>query len=271
MIHVGEAFDHIAHALGYTDAAGMDPKITPRRVVNDAGRTLYSLRSWSFAKRVTGLGSLVADQTTIDLPLGVASILNIQRIPSDPTFNTWPWSIVRTTQEDIARQSALYPLGLLTGTPLVLYWAPSFERDDVTPIGLALTATVWPTPTQNATDALAITFEAKWEELPSDLDDINDWTLPIPEFAEQFYLSILRETAKGYELDGAGSVEQRLASVRAWPSYDACVQADSRVAPVIGSLRNGAVEQARCASVRGQRNYPVVVNLTNLVNPTRAT
>ena len=90
------------------------------------------------------------------------------------------------------------------------------------------------------------------EDVATELDDFVP--LPIPDYAEQIYLSVLREVAKGYEHDGTATVEQRLAQAGQWPSFLVAAAADNRVAPVSGPMRNGAIAQSRARRVFGGRN-----------------
>lgn len=209
-----EADRHIAHALG-GNLVGIDQ----RRILDEAGRKLLSLRGWNWARRPSTTLTLTSAQSYITLPVDFGSIVAIE-------YTSTSWNRVRqVTIPDIARmRSESWP------SSDGIYVAPTFSVDsDGIP---SPRLEVYPTPTATSAGALTLNYSIRWP----DMSVADENFIPVPDWMESVYIQLVRATAWGYQDD---TMSDRVARVVSGPEWFAAVRMDESLQPMFGPLRGG--------------------------------
>ncbi len=225
-IPVKELSQLIAHKLDTTEQGAM----SDLAIVNEAGRFLVSLRTWTFQLRPTTLLGIVNAQSFINMkadfgrfagpPVSgpAAQRTRVLELRSLDFVNRMRSSINPPNDMDGIYYGALVssPLALPGGIP-----TPRLE--------------IWPTPTVSDPNAFSCTYWANWDDIAADTEYVN-----IPGFVEGLFRHLVRETAAGYESDDNASVWDRMDAIVASKVYEAAVIADSGMQSNLGPPLGGA-------------------------------
>ena len=96
---------------------------------------------------------------------------------------------------------------------------------------------VEPTPTATSIGALSALYRAAWVDATDDGDDL---TLPSEGWLDTLYIQIVRAYARGWEEEGQGSLDVRLAQIEDGPIALRAKQIDGMIQPTSGQIKNGA-------------------------------
>jgi hypothetical protein len=218
-----ELIEHITSTTGLETTGE-----APLRIANVAGGLLVGGRQWKYTLTGTIVLPSVAGQDWIELPGDFAAFIGHPRVP-EAVYHTFTMTTLDAINEK--RTYALQEFGHYSGA---IVWR---EKD--------LTSTppdrrrvpgleVYPTPTEDLTEFLRGYYRRRWEDLGSAEDDI-----PIPRYMEPVLIQYVRAVARGWEEEDEGSMEQRLAQVKAGPIYRAAVVEDVNTQRVYGPVRGG--------------------------------
>jgi hypothetical protein len=146
-----------------------DPRLNAVQTVNEAGRHLYAMHQWNWAKRPGVSLDTVADQNYIALPADFEAVLGIA------SANDLQYGITLTNAADIAsRRGSVIP-------PSFCYWACLVQDDQATSEDAPPTPRLdlYPTPTTDSAATFLLTYRAKWRELDDDRD-VPTYPRPTP-------------------------------------------------------------------------------------------
>ena len=115
---------------------------------------------------------------------------------------------------------------------------------------------LWPTPSQDELDRLYIYYRRGWQSCDSD-----NALIPIPDWMETLYITLVRAYARGYERESEVSMEARLAEIKQGPQLAAAMLRDKEMVAHLGPITGGA---ATC--VRSM--YDHLWNFTTVNDPT---
>lgn len=219
-MQISEAFERIAHILGNPDGA---VAIGNLRVLNDAGRHFYSMRTWRFARRSSTRVTIPAGSSYLTLPLGCAQIIDLCGTAS------WGGCAQRVDQARFAAIRATE----IDGAGGMLYWCDVFDMTE-------RRLEIFPTQDETTVNGLVLTYRADWQRITNAIDTTA--TLPIPEFAEPLFGRVLECFALGMARPESGTVDQHLAGIG--PVFETAAEADSRSVLDYGPARNTALEVA---------------------------
>ena len=114
---------------------------------------------------------------------------------------------------------------------------------------------LWPTPSQDELDRLMVYYRGGWQSVDSD-----NALVPIPDWVETLYLTLVRAFARGYERESEASIESRIQEVKAGPVYAAAQLRDKEMMAHIGPMRGGAASGVRAT-------YDHLWNFTSVAAP----
>jgi len=97
---------------------------------------------------------------------------------------------------------------------------------------------IYPTPTVTQYNALTMFYRAGWRVVNEDMD-----LIPIPDYCETLFRTILRAFARGYEEDDVASIHQRLAEIEQSVIFVHAKRRDGDMQPTLGQMAGGAVRQ----------------------------
>ncbi len=210
---VGECFGQIRHAVD--DVSG---GLSPATIVNLAGEYLFSMRDWRFNVRPPTTLSLVGGQSYIPLPLDLLSVQAVQF--TDSLSRQFYFT---TTDDILERRTG--SLGEVFGT-----WGAASYLPDADGVPRPVLV-VWPTPGADEADAMWLWYSAKWVEVQNEVSVIR-----VPSWMKGLFIGVVRAFAHGYENEENGTVEQRLAQIEQWPTYQSARRADATYQPHLGIL-----------------------------------
>jgi hypothetical protein len=219
-----EAKNHAVLAVGgYPSLApGQTRNARLAEIVNQAGQYLYS-RPWRFRERTSKYMSLVGGQNYVALPDDVEEILSIISLQS------LGYLIEMVTPDHMEQ---LRQLGLtMTGpgvTHAVFTRTPPADGASLPPVRLD----VYPTPTANITDAIAIRYRAMWVTIADNAAD--SWQIPIPKYCDALFIAYCRAFAQAYEDEGLSA---RLADVDGGPLLATASTKDGLLQRDLGRIR----------------------------------
>jgi hypothetical protein len=219
-----EAKNHAVLAVGgYPSLApGQTRNARLAEIVNQAGQYLYS-RPWRFRERTSKYLSLVADQNYIALPVDAEELLSIISLES------LGYLIEMVTPDHMEQ---LRQLGLTMTGPGVTHAV--FAR--LPPAdGAALPAVrldIYPTPTGNVADAIAIRYRAGWVDIAYDAAD--SWEIPIPKYCDALFIAYCRAFAQAYEDEGLSA---RLVEIDGGPILATASTKDGLLQRDLGRIR----------------------------------
>ena len=211
-------------------AVGGYPSLAPSQtreqrlaeIVNQAGQHLFS-RPWRFRERTTKYISLVNGQSFVALPTDCEEIVSILSTQS------LGYLIEMVTPDHMEQ---LRQLGLTMTGPTVTH--ACFTR--LPPAdGAALPAVrmdIYPTPTGNVTDAIAVRYRAAWTPIASDA--VATWEIPIPKYVDALYIAYVRAFAQAYEDEGLST---KLAEIEAGPVLATALTKDGLLQRDLGRIR----------------------------------
>ena len=99
---------------------------------------------------------------------------------------------------------------------------------------------LWPTPVSDEVDRLMVYYRGGWATVDSD-----NALIPIPDWIETLYLTLVRAFARGYERESEASIEQRIMEVKAGPIYAAAQLRDKEMTASLGPIRGGSASGVR--------------------------
>ncbi len=222
----------IAHAIG-----GREPSEQvggALDLANRAGTILFNMYTWDFTLRIATIDKTAA-QSYLELPPDFEEIESIQA--TDTLTN----SMHLTSLEDLLYrktftldQSNFNFYGALT-------YADSSDSEGGPPVAQI---DIHPTPQDTEAGAFTVAYRRRWPKLVEDNDQIG-----VPEFAEELYIQICREVAKGYEgdrMDGSAlTLADRISKIKnSWLFEDAKAK-DSRAQSDYGPIINGHIDSGR--------------------------
>lgn len=215
-----EAQSHVEHALG-----GPLVGISNRRVLDDAGRFLLSLREWTFQKRPSTTLDFTASQSYITLPSDFGSIISIE----------FTQGLAQCVQQTTIGTIALYRSINAAIPGYVLYVAPVFEENSNAIPEPRLE--IYPMPVSSTTAALTMFYRPRWVDIqPTDSTYIS-----LPDWIEPLYIQLIRAFALGYQND---DMAERTATVLAGPIFQAALRTDMEMQTSYGPLAYGALDTA---------------------------
>ena len=97
---------------------------------------------------------------------------------------------------------------------------------------------IYPSPSSNEVNALTMFYRAGWIDIEDDTV-----VIPIPEFCNTLYRSLVRAFARGYEEDDIQSIHQRLLEIQQSPIFIHAKRRDGDMQPTLGQMQGGAVTQ----------------------------
>lgn len=181
---------------------------------------------------ITGFqGKVKAD--SIALPVDFANAIDIQ--PTQGLVNTFNFT-------DLSFINRLRTNEVAVGN--YRYWGAITRGHNYDHQGAAAAGTgawrieIYPTPITASVNALTMFYRAGWRTVSADSDFI-----PIPDYCETLFRSILRAFARGYEEDDIASVHQRMAEIQQSPIFIHAKRRDGDMQPTIGQMAGGAVMQ----------------------------
>lgn len=218
----------VDHALGggapatiITDANG-----TRDHYVNSAGRHLCGMHRWSFLQRAPTTLNFTASTEYVALPSDFGELDSI-------TYNSAVQSFTMTSMEHILEMRSTGAT-LYNGYFGSVVWptqANTTSEPGVPRIEL------YPTPAENVTAALRISYRAGWTELTNSASYAN-----VPKRLEPLLESLVRAYAQGREED---RLEELLGAVAAGWQFRHLVETDSQdMGGMMGPTRNGAYRLA---------------------------
>lgn len=219
-----EAKNHAVLSVGgYPSLApGQTRNARLAEIVNQAGQYLFS-RPWRFRERTTKYISLVDGQSWLALPTDCEEIISII------SRESLGYLIEMVTPDHMEQ---LRELGLTMTGPGVTH--ATFTRTPPSD-GAALPAVrldIYPTPTGNVTDSIAVRYRAGWVTIASDAAD--SWEIPIPKYCDALMIAYVRAFAQAYEDEG---LSQRLAEIDAGPLLATASTKDGLLQRDLGRLR----------------------------------
>jgi hypothetical protein len=99
---------------------------------------------------------------------------------------------------------------------------------------------LWPTPSQDEPDRLMVYYRRGWASL-----DRDGQLVPIPDWMETLYITLVRAFARGYERESEAGIEARVAQIKAGPVYAAAMLRDKEIQATMGPIRGGAATGVR--------------------------
>jgi len=191
-------------------------------IVNQAGQHLFA-RPWRFRERTTKYISLVNGQSWVALPSDCEEIVSIISTQS------LGYLIEMITPD---RMEQLRQLGLTMTGPSITH--ATFTRVPESP-GSALPAVrldIYPTPTGNITDAIAVRYRSNWTEIASGASD--SYEIPIPKYVDALYIAYIRAFAQAYEDEG---LSNRIVEIEAGPLLATALTKDGILQRDFGRVR----------------------------------
>jgi len=219
-----EAKNHAVLAVGgYPSLApGQTRNQRLAEIVNQAGQYLFS-RPWRFRERTGKVLAMTANQSYIDLPSDVEEILSII------SLQTLGYLIEMVTPDHMEQ---LRRLGITMTGPGITHavFTRSAPND-----GSSLPAVrldVFPTPTANVTEAIAIRYRAKWVVIADSAAD--SWEIQIPKYCDALFIAYCRAFAQAYEDEG---LTGRLQEIDAGPILSTASTKDGLLQRDLGRMR----------------------------------
>lgn len=191
-------------------------------IVNQAGQYLFT-NAWRFRERTTKYMNLVQDQNYLTLPADCEDILTVMSQPS------LGYMIEMITPEHM---EALRLIGLTISGPGITHavmtrMAPADGAALPDPI-----LDIYPTPTANVENAIAIRYRAKWVDIPYGND--GTWVIPVPGYVEALFISYVRAFAQAYEDEG---LQERLSAIDNSSMYARVLTKDGMLQRDYGRIR----------------------------------
>jgi hypothetical protein len=219
-MQAAEAIREIEHAL----KRPLSAPLSPLSIVNEAGAALVNMHPWRWLERYASDLDYVAGQTYVSLPADCEDLI------SEPV----------TTGGTCLQLIGLAEIGqkrLFTGGGRPAFCALSYPSFDGTSAPGRPNLQVWPTPTANEADVLAVFYRAGWVQATAD-----DTWLDVRPFMVPLYKALVRACALGVE---RRDIEERVAAVRLSSIFHDARAKDGRAQPSYGPIRGGAIETAR--------------------------
>ena len=203
--------------------------LMPTQIVNEAGRYLYGCRSWNFAIRPRAGLQFTSDTEYVALPTDFGEL-------DAYSYNDTSKILELTTPQDLEDKRAT------SASTLGRVWATIIQPSQTVTSDVGAVMDVprlefYPTSSSTVSDAVYITYHAKWAELSEELDVAN-----IPLWCESLLRAFVRAFAAGWYEDPVASVPPRIEEVRKSTFYTDAVDRDSRIQPDLGRITGGQAE-----------------------------
>lgn len=121
-----------------------------------------------------------------------------------------------------------------------------------------------PVPSATSVGALSVLYRAFWADAEDDDDDL---ALPSEGWLDTLYIQCVRAFARGWEEEGQGSLDARLAEVYRGPIYLAARQHDGRMQPSRGQSKNTAMDMASWGDSGRWPRFPVSMTSVTPTTP----
>jgi len=200
---------------------GGDPAVLDAgSIVNAAGRLLYNMRQWRFARAgPVGLG-VTDGSDKVSLPSDFGGMVSLTGSTSTPI------NIIDTEHFGLLKAGAVaWPgsgyAGIITG-----------DTSGFTPVAASLR--VYPTPSADASDVFQLVYTRNWTALASDAAYAQ-----IPDYMEPLFIEVLTETARGYDEDDTAGLTVRMNGIRSGRVYRDTLESEARRYQVRSTLSNG--------------------------------
>ena len=214
-----------------TRDAGVHTSLDQDEMINNAGRTFFSLHLWNFRYRPQVDLDLTADQKYIELPHDFGELVAYQ---TDDNYG-----ITMTTPQGLADHRAVS-----ITVAQNYYWGTIVQpaqvaRDEAPP---PPRLEIWPEPSSTtSTQPIHLWYRAGWVDLYN-TTDVAD----VPRYAHMALIQVVRAIASGIQenlLEPKGGVEAYLEGVVGGKIWEACVTTDGLQQPDYGPMKGGAISQ----------------------------
>ena len=203
-----------------------DPRLSPVRIVNDAGRYLFAMHGWRWRDRPPVTLDFVADQAYLTLP-GDFGFGEIVSLAADNAVN---YSVQVTTLSEVERYRAAgmdWHMGFLVALAYP-------GQTDASSAPATARLEIEPTPQNNRSDALRLVYRAGWVELSGNTDVAN-----VPPAME----SLLVELVRAFAVRDRTFSREPLDQLESSSFVQRLKAADGRAQANRGPMRGGMVQQ----------------------------
>ncbi|HYF01341.1 MAG TPA: hypothetical protein VEJ18_20630 [Planctomycetota bacterium] len=217
-----QAVTHMQYATGSTLAGA-----TANDLVNDAGTWLSSANGWGYLARQTTLANLVQNQEYVALPADFLELIaahmtsgylaEVEQVPFEYIV--------------FLRNSNIKPFA----TPG--WCAPVWTTGALVAASLARLE-LHPAPSTNVTNGIRIQYRAGWTPLTDDAHIANIPEFMVPLFKETCALWALSHQERDVEAQA-----DRIAALKAGPTWEAAVRTDGQKQATLGIMRGGAAQK----------------------------
>lgn len=212
----------VKHALGKTP----DSLTSLAEIVNDAIQAFCNLHNWSWLEGNDSL-DFEGGQSYVDLPADFHTLKTIQ-VTSTNGFQLEPATMQRIT--DLRKNTTASPVG-----GLYLYTIKGQTQATVTALPTARIE-LWPTPSADLADAIAIGYRRGINKLTSGTD--------VPDVPAMFHFALKKYVrAHALQEDGQEGAESEMAS--AMLQVQQLIKLDAQTQPSLGTPRPGVIVQGR--------------------------
>lgn len=213
----------LTHALdGGTPAAQLDQD----KIINEAGRYLFSMHSWVWTQRPPVNLAFTAGDSSINLPDDFGEMIDVR---SGTT------SVQMTT---IGHLAEMLSAGVVSSGTSGGFWG-AIIFPNVEPAASAAAPRRWQlhvVPQVGTTQTMTLWYRGRWEPLNQDTD-----IAAIPVFAQSLLKQLVRAFARGYEHD---QLLEMLEKVQQSQFFQNARREDGSVQHSYGRIRHGAISEA---------------------------
>lgn len=189
-------------------------------LVNQTGRHLCAMHRWRFLTRPPTTVDTVASQEWLALPSDFSEILGLDGSPNGSN------TIDPVTLEHL---NNLRRSGTATANGGRYYALAYTTQSGTTPPTPRLE--IWPTPSSTQTGVYVLMYRAGWIDVTTDTGYV-----PVPPWAEALYSRLLAAFARGYDDEDTGTIDARLAEIKAGELFRAACAEDRMKQPNRGGL-----------------------------------
>ncbi len=222
--------------------------VTHTIIVNDAGTHLFSTRAWNFRLRPPVLLDLIKDQPYIELPRDYAepTAYRLNGLTQDINFTT-PQQLATFRDRSLLPAGFRYYMALVHPPQVIAEIKPPPPRYEI-----------YPTPTADDVDVLALWYRGQWIPLANDTEIANT-----PDYVDPLLMLLMQAFAWGY-LDKAfwGDLDEILERIENGRVFKAAKRIDMMAQPEVGPITGGAVESLSRSPIHytESRPLPSIVN-----------
>lgn len=215
----------VEHAAG----GSTPPTIDPTEIVNEAGRYLVAMHSWSFLNRPVADLNFVANQAYVSLPTDFGRLVHVDAASTLDNH-------VTVTTLDVVQYLRASPVDDPFNYHVALEYA---TQSSATAAQAVPRLAIYPTPGSNATAALKLVYQAGWTELSANTSVAN-----IPIEFDPLLVQLVRAIAMGYlnESDGERSVVARIDAIEGSEMVRRLKSNDGMKQPSLGPMTGGIAQ-----------------------------